>query len=177
MIVSICQCINEYYYYCVLEVSILASFYDFFYQILELFWQCDIFFLFYYSLYSWISQISADGSVLVSSEIDCWFEPLSGQTKYYTTGTCNCYFSAALRSKSKDWLTMSQDNVWSDMSARILLFRWGSTIEIKLSVLVSYKTGIIIISSNVTCSRHDMAENCWSLTHSFTRNCQIVPDY
>ena len=57
-------------------------------------------------------------SVFVSSAVDRGFEPRSGQTKDYEIGIC--YFSAkhaALRSKSKDWLTRNQDNVseWSDM--------------------------------------------------------------
>ena len=41
------------------------------------------------------------------------------------SGTCICDFSAkhaALKSKSKDWLTLNQDNVseWGDMSRRLL---------------------------------------------------------
>jgi hypothetical protein len=58
-------------------------------------------------------------SVLPSSAVDCWFEPRSGKTKDYKIGIC--YISAkhaALRRKSKDWLTWNQENVsdWSDMS-------------------------------------------------------------
>jgi len=40
------------------------------------------------------------------------------------------------------------------MSIHGLLFQWVSTVKIQLSVLVLYKAEIIIISSNVTCSRH-----------------------
>jgi predicted LPLAT superfamily acyltransferase len=52
-----------------------------------------------------------------------------------------CCFSAkhaALRRESKDWLARNQNNVseWSDISTRILLFQWASTIKIYLSVLV-----------------------------------------
>ena len=58
-------------------------------------------------------------SVLASSAIDRGFEPLSGQTKDYKIGMC-CFSAkhAALRSKSKDWLTRNHDNVseWSDLS-------------------------------------------------------------
>ena len=64
--------------------------------------------------------------VLVSSAVDCGFQPWSGQTKDYIIGIC--FFSAkhtALRRKSKDWLTRNQNNVseWSDMSIRRLLFQ------------------------------------------------------
>ena len=69
-------------------------------------------------------------SMLASSEIDCGFEPQSGQTKDYKIGIC-CFFAkyAALRWKSKDWLSQNQDNVseWSDMSTRGLLFQWDPT--------------------------------------------------
>ena len=75
-------------------------------------------------------------SVLTSSAVDRGFERLSGETKDYEIGIC-CFSSkhAALRSKSKDWLALNQNNVsdWSDMTTRRLLFRWASTIKIKLS--------------------------------------------
>jgi len=62
------------------------------------------------------------------------FEHWLGQTKDYEIGIC-CLSAnhEALRSKSKDWLARNQDNVaeWSRQS-----FRWASTIEIQLSVLV-----------------------------------------
>jgi hypothetical protein len=38
------------------------------------------------------------------------------------------------------------------------LFQWVSNIRIQVSVLVQYKTYIIIISSSVTCSCYDIAE-------------------
>ena len=48
-----------------------------------------------------------------------------GQTKDYKIGIC-CFSikHAELRSKSKDWLALEQDNVfgWRDMSIRGLLF-------------------------------------------------------
>jgi hypothetical protein len=52
-----------------------------------------------------------------------------------------CCFSAkhaALRRKSKDWLTRNQNSVseWGDMSTRQLLFQWVSTLKIQLSVLI-----------------------------------------
>ena len=78
-------------------------------------------------------------SVLVSSAIDCGFEPRSGQTKEYKIGMC-CFSAkhAALRRKSKDWLSRNQNNVseWSDIYTRGLLFHWASTKKIQLSVLV-----------------------------------------
>ena len=51
-------------------------------------------------------------SVFASSAVDRGFEPQSGQTKDCKIGIC--YFSAkfaALRRKSKDQLTLNQDNV------------------------------------------------------------------
>ena len=74
-------------------------------------------------------------SVLASNAIDRGFEPQSGHTKDYNTGIC-CFSAkhAVLRSKSKDWLARKQNNVskWSDMSTRVLLFQWASTIKIQL---------------------------------------------
>ena len=64
--------------------------------------------------------------VLASSAVNRGFEPRSGRTKDYEIGIC-CFFAmhAALRRKSKDWLTRNQNNVseWSDMSTRGLLFQ------------------------------------------------------
>jgi hypothetical protein len=70
---------------------------------------------------------------------------------------CICCFSAkhaALRRKSKDWLTRNQNNMctWSDISTHRLLFQWVSTINIQLSVLFKYKVDIIIFSLNVAYS-------------------------
>ena len=97
--------------------------------------------------------------VLVSSTVDLGFEFRSGQTKDYKVGTC-C-FSAKhekLRRKSKDRLGQNQDNMsaLSDMSTGGLSFQWASTIKIQLGVLVLYNADII--PSNVTCSRHEIAE-------------------
>jgi hypothetical protein len=65
-------------------------------------------------------------SVLASSAVDRGFEPWSGQTKDYKIGSC-CLSAkhAALRRKSKDWLTRNQKTVseWSDMSIRRLLIQ------------------------------------------------------
>jgi hypothetical protein len=64
-------------------------------------------------------------SVLTSSAVDREFESWSGQTKDYKIGIC-CFSAkhAALRRKSKDWLSRNQNNVseWSDMSTRGLVF-------------------------------------------------------
>ena len=58
-------------------------------------------------------------SVLFSRAVDHGFETRSGQTKDYKIGIC-CFFAkhAALKRKSKDWLTRNQNNAseWSDMS-------------------------------------------------------------
>jgi hypothetical protein len=57
-------------------------------------------------------------SVLASSAIDRGFEPRLGQTKDYKIGIC-CFSTkhAALRRKSKDWLTRNVSE-WGDMSIR-----------------------------------------------------------
>ena len=54
-------------------------------------------------------------SVLASSAVDHGFESRSGQTKDYEIGIC-CFYAkhAALRSKSKDWLTRNKNNVSTD---------------------------------------------------------------
>ena len=44
------------------------------------------------------------------------------------------------------------------MSNNGLLIPWTITIKIQLSILIWYKVDIIIISSNVTCSCHDIAK-------------------
>ena len=65
-------------------------------------------------------------SIFASSVVDRGFEPRSGQAKDYEIGIC-CFSAkhAALRRKSKDWLTRNQDNVseLGDMSTRGLLFQ------------------------------------------------------
>jgi hypothetical protein len=65
-------------------------------------------------------------SVLALSVVGRWFEPRSGQAKDYTIGIC-CFSAkhAALRRKSKDWVTRNQVNVseWSDMSIHGQLFQ------------------------------------------------------
>jgi len=119
-------------------------------------------------------------STLASSVVDHWFDPLSCQPKDYKIGIC-CFSAkhVALRRKSKDWLTRNQDNVSErgDMSTRILLFQWANIIHYKNPTkrdgLVQRGYIIIIFSSNVTCSRHDIAEQllicCQTIiTYSFT---------
>ena len=62
-------------------------------------------------------------SEFASSVLDGEFEPQSGQTKDYDTGI-SCFSSkqGALRSKSKDWLAWTHDNLsdCSGMSTRDL---------------------------------------------------------
>ena len=58
-------------------------------------------------------------------------------------------------------MARNQDNVskWIDLSIHRLLFQWASPLKIQLSMFVKYKADIIIILSlNVTCSHHDIAE-------------------
>ena len=51
-------------------------------------------------------------SMFTLSAVDRGFEAWTGQTKNYETGIC-CFSPkrAALKSKSKDWLTKNQNNV------------------------------------------------------------------
>ena len=53
----------------------------------------------------------------------------------------------ALRRKSKDWLVQNQDGVfeWRDNYILGLLFQWGNTIKIELSVMVLYKADLVEI--------------------------------
>ena len=64
-------------------------------------------------------------SVFASSVVDRGFELQSGRTKDYEIDIY-CFSSkyAALKNKSKDWLSRNQDNVteWNDMCTRGLLF-------------------------------------------------------
>ena len=65
-----------------------------------------------------------------------------------------------------DWFTRIQNNVsgWSDRSTRGCLFQRDSTIKVQLGVFVLYKADIIIITSNLACSRHDIVVKQESLT-------------
>ena len=107
-------------------------------------------------------------SVLALSAVDRGFEPRSGHTRDYEIGIC-CFSAkrAALRKKSKDWLTRIQDNVseWGDMSVYGLVFQWTSTITIQLSLWTSSSFYL-----KLTC-RHDIAgklELALNSNHSFT---------
>jgi hypothetical protein len=122
-------------------------------------------------------------SVLAPSAVDFGFEPRSGQTKDYNI--CICCFSAkhaALMRKSKKWLDRNQNNVsgWSNMSTRGLLFQWASTIKTNSACWSSTKRTSSSSHWKLTCSRHDIAENCWigvkqqSLTHSSVRDICVL---
>jgi hypothetical protein len=62
------------------------------------------------------------------------------------------------------------------MSTRELLFLWASFIKIQFSVLVLYKADIIIISLNVTHSRHDIVKNLLilALSNNLNNNCSLT---
>jgi hypothetical protein len=81
---------------------------------------------------------------------------ITGRDRQRLIGIC-CFSvkKRPFRSKSKDW---KRDNAseLSDTSTSRLLFQWASTIQIQLSVLLLYKTDIVI-SSNVSCLRHNVA--------------------
>ena len=74
------------------------------------------------------------------------------------------FADSPLRRKSKDLFARNQDNVseWSDMSSRGLLFQQASTIIIQTQRVDLLRWDIIIISSNVTCTRHDIAEKLFT---------------
>ena len=74
--------------------------------------------------------------VLASNAVDFGFEERSGQTKDYKISIDR--FSAkhaSLRTNSKGWLALNQDNVseWNDMFTCRLLFQWVSTNKFQLS--------------------------------------------
>ena len=65
-------------------------------------------------------------NVLTSWTVECELEPWSGQTKAYKIGiSCFSAKHATFRSKSKDWLALSQDkeSEWSNMPTSRLLFQ------------------------------------------------------
>jgi len=83
--------------------------------------------------------------VPITSAVDGKFEPRSSQTNWYLSAK-----HATFRGKRKDRLSRNWDYVseWSYVSPCGLLFQWDNTIKIQLSVMVYYKKGTIIISSN-----------------------------
>jgi hypothetical protein len=53
-------------------------------------------------------------SMLISSAVDCGFEPQSGKTKDYKSDICCCSAKhAAVKRKSKDWFAQNQNNVFN----------------------------------------------------------------
>jgi hypothetical protein len=72
------------------------------------------------------------------------FEFCLGKTKDYKIGIC-CFSAkqAALRRKSKYWLTQNQDNVsdWSDISIRGLFVQCASTIKNPTKLVGLAKSG------------------------------------
>ena len=77
-------------------------------------------------LLSYCDKVYSRGSIKQNHRIGgVMVSVLAGQTKDYTIVIC-CFSAkhAALRRKSKDWLTRNQNNVsqWSDISTRGLLF-------------------------------------------------------
>ena len=103
------------------------------------------------------SCLNRIGNVLSPSAVDRGVEPHSGQTKNCKIGMC-CFSDkrAALRRKSKDWLTRIQYVSWWDGGGATCLWRtvvqWASTIKIQLSVLVWYRADLMIISLKINYS-------------------------
>ena len=60
-------------------------------------------------------------NILATRTVDRGFEPRSGQAKDCKIGIC-CFFAkhAALRRKSKDWLTQNQNNVSAECCFSVL---------------------------------------------------------
>jgi hypothetical protein len=80
------------------------------------------------------------------------FEPRSGQVKGYNNGIgCFSNKHVVRRRYNKDWLALNQGNTlkWSEKSTYGLLFQ----------LTIKTKADTIIISSNVTCSSHYIAEH------------------
>ena len=62
----------------------------------------------------------------------CVRAPVGSRQNYKTDICCFSVKHAPLRSKSEDWLALNEKYMseWSDMSVRMLLFQWASTIKI-----------------------------------------------
>ena len=117
------------------------------------------------SMYDWLSFIGdciggIKVRVLASSVVDSRIETQSGQTNDYKIGIC-CFSAkhAALRSRSNDWLTRNQDDVfeWKHISIFRLLFLWANTTRIQLLVCWS-STKRTLSSSHwsIICSYHNI---------------------
>ena len=109
-------------------------------------------------------------SVLASSAVDRGLDPRSGQTKDYKIGIC-CFSAkhVSLGRTTKEWLARIRikGSEWGDMSIRVLLFQWASTIKFRLSVLVYYKADLIFISlkMNLFTPRY-----CWKIAELALKN-------
>ena len=91
-------------------------------------------------------------SVLSSSAVDRVFEHRSDQIKDYKIGR-----------KSKYWLARNQDNMseWCNMYIHGLLIQWTSTMKNQTKRAGLVQSGPhhhLISSSQLTCSRHEIAE-------------------
>ena len=65
------------------------------------------------NLFSFVNRISGVMVIIiVSSAVDCGFEPQSFQTKDFKIGIfCNSAKHTSLGERAKDWLALNQDNV------------------------------------------------------------------
>jgi hypothetical protein len=88
--------------------------------------------------------------------VDHGYTLQSGQPKYYDFDF-GCFYAknAQLKTNIKDWLARNQDNIseWCDISTHGL-----AVVLLTLHSKNWYKVDIIISSSNVTCSCHDMID-------------------
>ena len=78
-------------------------------------------------------------SMFASSVIDSEFGHRSGQTNNNEIGIC-CFSAkhTVLKKKCKLLVDLYQDimSEWTDISIRVLLFQWASTMKIKISMLI-----------------------------------------
>jgi len=104
--------------------------------------------------------------------VDHGFEPRSGQTKTKKVVGASLLSTQYNGAEYRDGWVWNQDNAseLSDMYTYGLLFQWASTIQIQLNaLLIKYKVDIIIIiSSNVICSRHNILAHLFiHYTHTY----------
>jgi hypothetical protein len=66
----------------------------------------------------------------------------------------------SINEKKRRVVARNQENKfeWVDMSTRVMMFQWASTIKIQLRVFAKYNADNIVISSNVICFPHYIAD-------------------
>ena len=116
-------------------------------------------------------------SMLALSEVDCGFEHRAGQIKDYTIGIC-CFSAknAALKRKNIDWLAQNQD-IFSSGVTFLSAYYCFSDLALKKHQKACWSSTKQTSSSsqwNLTCSRHDIAEQIAELV-VFNNNHSLIP--